>query len=348
MRAAIVGWGRFGRALGGLLDDHGVPYRAMDPAAVVPPAIAASSWAELVEGASHVVVAVPVPLVFDAAAALAGVVSSSQLVLDVGSVKVEPVAAMARALGSRTPWIGTHPLFGPTSLSRAERPLRVVVCPNPLFPEAAASARSFYERLSCEVREATPEEHDRAMARTHVLSFFVAKGLLAIGAGDEPFSPPSFQAMARTLESVRGDAGHLFAAIQRANPFAADARRARVDALTAIDRDVGRSSQSEEPALSIPDLGPGAPDLREARSQIDEVDRELVALLARRTELARRAGRAKAELGLPVQDPAREAELLAEREALGTAQGLDAAAVRDVFDAIVALSRQAQRADRPQ
>lgn len=313
----------------------------------MPQNVAASSLAELVDGATHVVIAVPVPAVFDAACALARVVSSSQLVLDVGSVKVEPVAAMSRALGARSPWIGTHPLFGPTSLSRAERPLRVVVCPNPLFPQAAAQARAFYERLSCEVRESTPEDHDRVMARTHVLSFFVAKGLLAIGAGDEPFAPPSFQAMARTLESVRGDAGHLFAAIQRSNPFAAAARRALVDALSAIDRDVGLAGDGEEAALSIPELAPSAPELREARGQIDELDRELVALLARRTELARRAGRAKAELGLPIRDPAREAELLAEREALGAARGLDAAAVRQVFDAIVALSRQAQSADRP-
>lgn len=346
MRTAIVGWGRFGAALGGLLDDHGVPYRAWDPAARIPPERRASSLAEVVADATHVVLAVPVPAVGDAARALAPLLAPAQLVLDVGSVKVAPVAALSSALGARQPWVGTHPLFGPTSLSRAERPLRVVVCPNPLFPGAASRARALYERLSCEVRDATPEEHDRVMARTHVLSFFVAKGLLAMGAGDEPFAPPSFQAMARTLEAVRGDAGHLFAAIQRGNPFAADARRELVDALSAIDREVTAGVDADEAALSIPALAPTPPELSEARGQIDAVDRELLALLARRTELARRAGRAKADLGRPVRDPEREAALLDEREAWGAALGLDAASVRALFEDVIAASRAAQRADR--
>lgn len=346
MRAAILGWGRFGAALGGLLDDHGVPYRALDVTAAVPEERRARSPEELLDGATHVVLAVPVPAIRAAAEALAPLLVDGQLVLDVGSVKVEPVAALAAALGSRRPWVGTHPLFGPTSLSRAERPLRVVVCPNASFPEAAGAARAFYERLSCEVREATPEAHDRAMARTHVLSFFVAKGLLAIGAGDEPFAPPSFQAMARTLESVRGDAGHLFAAIQRGNPFAAAARRELVDALTAIDAEVVGGSDADEATLSIPALAPAPPELSEARGQIDAVDRELLALLTRRTELARRAGRAKAELGLPVRDPEREAALLADREAWGVALGLDGDAVRALFEHVVAASRRAQHRDR--
>ncbi len=346
MRAAIVGWGRFGAALGGLLDDHGVPFCALDPLGVVPAARAARSMEELVDGATHVVLAVPVPAIGAAAAAIAPLLSPGQLVLDVGSVKVEPVAALAAALGDRQPWVGTHPLFGPTSLARAERPLRVVVCPNPRAPLAAGQARALYERLGCEVRDASPEEHDRVMARTHVLSFFVAKGLLSMGAGDEPFAPPSFQAMARTLEAVRGDAGHLFAAIQRGNPFAAEARGELVAALSAIDREVRAGADTGEDALSIPAPHEASPELSEARDQIDAVDRELVALLARRTELARRAGRSKAERGLPVRDPAREAALLDLREEWGRSAGLDPANVRALFLEIVAVSREAQRRDR--
>ena len=50
------------------------------------------------------------------------------------------------------------------------------------------------------------------MAWTHALAFFVAKGMIDAGAGMEvPFAPPSFQAIARTIEIVRSDAGHLFA-----------------------------------------------------------------------------------------------------------------------------------------
>ena len=97
--------------------------------------------------------------------------------------------------------------------------------------------RALYERIGCEVIEQTAEGHDRVMAHTHALTFFVAKGMIDAGAGMEvPFAPPSFQAIARTIETVRSDAGHLFAAIARDNPFAAEARKQLVQALAAIDR----------------------------------------------------------------------------------------------------------------
>ena len=40
------------------------------------------------------------------------------------------------------------------------------------------------------------------------------------------FVPPSFKALARPIDAVRSDAGHLFATIQNDNPFAAAARTA--------------------------------------------------------------------------------------------------------------------------
>ena len=102
----------------------------------------------------------------------------------------------------------------------------MVLCPSPLHPAAARRARAFYEQIGCEVIEQTPEGHDRVMAYTHALTFFVAKGMLDAGAGEAvPFAPPSFHAISRTIEAVRADAGHLFRAIQGENPYAAEARR---------------------------------------------------------------------------------------------------------------------------
>jgi hypothetical protein len=93
------------------------------------------------------------------------------------------------------------------------------------------------------------------MAATHALAFFVAKGLLDIGAGEgAPFVPPSFGAMSRMIGAVREDASHLFATIQTANPFAAEARARLLSALETIDRDLvtnGAALPSEEPRLAI-------------------------------------------------------------------------------------------------
>jgi prephenate dehydrogenase len=342
VRVAILGHGRFGRALGGLLSDAELPYRALDPAN--PPAenVRANSIAELVDGAELIVVAVPVPAIGRAVEQLRPALNPQQLVIDVGSVKLGPDAALRKALGSAIPWAATHPLFGPASLARGERPLRVVVCPNELHPDSASRAAAFYQRIGCEVMQLDPDSHDRAMADTHALAFFVAKALIDLGVEEHPFAPPSFQAMARTIDAVRADAGHLFHAIETENEYAANSRRRLIDALENLDELVNAKKEDLD-FFSIPDLGTKAPDLLETRDLIDEVDRDIVALLARRAQLSLRAGRAKASK--VVRDVERERALFEARARWAEEQGLDPKAVREVFDAILRHSRKVQRTD---
>lgn len=322
-------------------------YRALDPHAEVPEPHRARSLPELTAEAELVVVAVPVPLMPSTLQDLRPHLRPSQLVLDVGSVKVKPAESLASVLGADIPWAATHPLFGPVSLALAERPLRVVVCPNPLHPQAAPQARLFFERLGCEVIEQSPEGHDKVMAHTHALTYFVAKGMIDAGAGlDIPFAPASFKALSRTIDIVRSDAGHLFAAIQRENPFATEARRHLVEALVEIHRELEAHEPATAPQaarLDIPAEAGPPPELREARELIDQLDRELVELLARRTQLARRAARAKAEAGQPVLDPAREEALLNSRRAWAAELGLEAEGIESIFRAVLRFSRRSQQ-----
>lgn len=345
---AILGHGRFGRALGDLAEDAGLRVRALDPGAEVPAQRHVPDLAALVSGAPIVILAVPVGAMPEMLGKLAPLLTPEQLVMDVGSVKVLPTAAMAAALGARIPWIGTHPLFGPTSLALAERPLRVVLCPNPQHPTATSRARAFYERIGCWTLEQDAHAHDKAMADTHALAFFVAKGMLDAGVDVRvPFAPPSFQAIARTVEVVRGDAGHLFATICAHNPHAGDARRRLLDALVATDAalrgppgtSVGEGDIDIPPA---PATSTASPELAETRDLIDELDRELVALLGRRAELSRRAMKAKLRLGQPLHDPSREASVLSARRAIAEERGLDGESIEDVFRAVLRFSRRVQ------
>ncbi len=240
----VIGFGHFGRALVSLLDAAGVAYRAFDPQ-VLPGQLphAAGSLEELLQHSRAIVCCVPVRTLEGVLRAARPFLSREHLVLDVGSVKVLPTAQMTRELGVGVAWCATHPLFGPASLARNERPLRAVVCPNTQHPAAADEARALYERLGCEVIDQTPEEHDQLMAMTHALAFFVAKGMIGVGAGeDAAFVPPSFRAMKQTVDTVRVDAGHLFSVIQNDNPFAAEARRKLIDQLQAIDAELRAAS----------------------------------------------------------------------------------------------------------
>ena len=234
---ALFGYGRFGQAFAELLRQAGHPVQVVDPHAAVPAELAAPSPAAATHGASWVVLAMPVPQLRAALLALRPLLHGGHTVLDVGSVKLRPCAVMDELLGADIPHVGSHPLFGPLSLARGERPRRVVVCPATAHPQAAARAGELFGTLGCEVIVQDPESHDRAMARTHALAFFLAKGLIDMGVDASlPLAPPSFQGMQRMLEAVRGDAGHLFGAIQRENPFAAEARRDLLHELERIHR----------------------------------------------------------------------------------------------------------------
>jgi len=353
-RVAIVGFGRFGRALADLVLDVGGTVAGYDPEAEVPDGMRAASVADAVRGAGVVVPAVPVDALADALRAVRPHLDAAHLVVEVSSVKRGPVAALHTVLGDDVAWVATHPLFGPSSIALGERPLSVVVCPRAARPDLAERGAAFWRALGCRVLEQDADDHDRVMARTHALAFFVAKGLLDLGVGNGlPFAPPSFQAMARTIESVRSDASHLFRTIQIENPFAEDARARLLDALEAVHRDLvdaslrdaapGGPDTAAPPA--IPDLGARAPELRETRDLIDDLDREIVRLLARRGQLSRRAGRVKARAGRPIRDAGRESALLAERRRWAGEEDLDAAAVAAIFEKILGLSRDVQRRD---
>lgn len=254
---------------------------------------------------------------------------------------------MREMLGDRVPWVGTHPLFGPSSIALGERPLRVVLCPNELHPDATDRARALYESVGCEVLEENPEDHDRSMAYSHALAFFLAKGMLDMDApGRTRFVPPSFRSMLRTIESVRSDAGHLFYAIEALNPFASGAREELLATLSRLHDEL-ESARDQPPGdggpFAIPDLGTAAPELRQARDLIDDLDRDIVRLVGRRQELVRRVKHTKDEKELPVRDPAREREVLRARRTWAAEDGLDPDAVARIFEGLMAMARSFQQ-----
>ncbi|AKQ64152.1 Prephenate and/or arogenate dehydrogenase [Myxococcus hansupus] len=332
---ALLGYGRFGRALSGLFVDAGISHRVFDPGQDdVPSALRAPALAQAVEGATFVILSMPVSAMRSVLEALRPHLTPAQTVLDVGSVKVRPVQVLASVLGRDIPWVGTHPLFGPASLARGDLPRRTVVCPNELHPAAVHKARALFERIGCEVTELSPDAHDALMARTHVLTFFLAHGLLKAEAGkDLPFAPPSFQPVARLEEYARLEVPHLFGVVQSENPYARDARVHLLDALTQLHL----ACEAGGPGASVP----APPGLAEVREHVDAVDRELVQLLDRRARLIHQAARLKAEHGLPLPDSEREASLLEARRQWASELNLDPDATEDVFRAVLRFSRRA-------
>jgi len=86
------------------------------------------------------------------------------------------------------------------------------------------------------------------------------------------------------------------------------------------------------------------PALAALRRAFDDVDAQLLVLLAERQRLARAAGEVKRAAGLPIVDEHREAAAAAARRVRAASLGLDGAFVDDVFALVVGASRRAQGA----
>lgn len=94
--------------------------------------------------------------------------------------------------------------------------------------------------------------------------------------------------------------------------------------------------------MSKPESEAELAELARCREEIESIDREIIALLARRLTLGKRTGDLKRLAGLPILDPTREAAVIRRVTEEAREAGLPAEPVREVFWQIVGMSRNAQ------
>lgn len=82
-------------------------------------------------------------------------------------------------------------------------------------------------------------------------------------------------------------------------------------------------------------------NLEDWRSEIDDIDQQIVRLLHCRARIVRKIGTIKAGSGLPSRDPARE-DIVLKGIARGELEGLPASAVTNIFSEILRESRNLQ------
>ncbi len=85
-----------------------------------------------------------------------------------------------------------------------------------------------------------------------------------------------------------------------------------------------------------------APGIEELRRHIDEIDREIVELLARRVDVAIAIARLKTAEGIDLRSPDREEDLLAVVRTEAERLGLDVGLVSGWFVSILEYSRMRQ------
>jgi prephenate dehydrogenase len=177
---------------------------------------------ETAAGADVVVLAVPVQALEQAATAIAGHLRPGALVVDVASVKVRPAEILTRVLPQHVDIVCTHPLFGPQSGGRGIAGLKITVCD--IKGERGDVVVGFLrDRLLLDVILATPEQHDRELAYVQGLTHLLGKILLDLKLEDIRQTTRSFDLVMQAVNYIRDDSTELFRAIERENPFVAEA-----------------------------------------------------------------------------------------------------------------------------
>ncbi len=173
------------------------------------------------------ILAVPVSALPDVIRALHPHLRAGTIVIDVGSVKIEPVRVMLAELPDHVEIIGSHPLFGPQSAKDGVAGHRIAWCPvrGSVRGRSAGRIAAFLRRvLRLDVIRTTPDAHDREMAVVQGLTHLVAKVLVRMEPLPSRMATRSFELILQAANMVRHDAPGVYEAIERANPHAAAVR----------------------------------------------------------------------------------------------------------------------------
>ena len=177
--------------------------------------------AEALPAQELVLLAVPAPAMDEVLKKCCPHCSPETIVMDVCSVKAQPLALMLRHHPG--PVVGTHPLFGQDPGAEP----RVAVTPGRgELPAQVVSA--LMERLSFIPFMTTAEIHDRAMAAVQGLNFVTTCAYLAALAGDEDireFLTPSFHRRLEAARKMLTEDADMFADLFEANPYSQEAVR---------------------------------------------------------------------------------------------------------------------------
>ncbi|MFT3967294.1 MAG: prephenate dehydrogenase/arogenate dehydrogenase family protein [Sphingobium sp.] len=222
----IVGFGAFGRLMADRLRPHAAIF-ATDGRAVEGGGVEGVTMTDLttVCACDIVILAVPVGDMLAACRSMAPLLRPGALVMDIGSVKVEPAAILLSELPDHVEIAATHPLFGPQSIAGGTAGLKMVICPlrGRMIWRGAAFLRKAF---GLSILFTTPEEHDREAALTQGLTHLLARIMLRMGPLPERVTTRSFDLVRQAVDMVRHDAAGVGRAIEHRNPFAADARHA--------------------------------------------------------------------------------------------------------------------------
>jgi prephenate dehydrogenase len=176
---------------------------------------------EVIESSNVVVFSVPLHLTLKVIEEHVNHLTDDHLVMDLSSLKVEPIQAM---LKSRASVVGLHPMFGGKISTFAGQ--TIIACPVRVDPSIWERLKLEFEAEGMVVRECSPERHDELMAIIQVLfhlsTMIQGRVIRELGIDIEEtlkHTSPVYRMEISILGRMFAQSGWLYGAISQMNPY---------------------------------------------------------------------------------------------------------------------------------
>lgn len=218
----VGGRGRMGRWFARFFDSQGHRVRLHDRTPDDGEFPDAPDLAAGLDGATLVLLSVPLESVGEALAAVAAT-GFRGTVCDIASLKGHLAADFARARSAGAAVTSIHPMFGPGARTLADRVICLCDCG---VPAATAHVAGLFRETAATLVPLSLERHDEIAAYvlglSHLINLLFARALAASGLSFAEMSgvgSTTFQAQLATTATVAAESPELYFAIQKLNAF---------------------------------------------------------------------------------------------------------------------------------
>lgn len=165
---------------------------------------------------------------------------NDSIVIDVCSVKEYPVKIMKKILPGNIKILATHPIFGPDSAAESLKDRKIVLCRFRISDDKYEKIKAYLKEKGLTIIETTPEQHDKEIAKSLLLTHFIGQGLIDFGAADLSIDTEGYKRLMSIFDMVENDTEQLFEDMNKYNRFSKKMRKNFIGSLNKIDRELGK------------------------------------------------------------------------------------------------------------
>lgn len=238
MEIGIIGFGRFGKLLTRYLskDVEVYVFNRSDKTKEIKENKGMPASIEEVCRKDIIIPCVPISQFEVTLKKIKNLLKDGSLVVDVCAVKEYPVELMKKILPRNIQILATHPIFGPDSARDSLKERKIVLCKTRINDELYNKIKNYLENKGLIIIETTPEQHDKEIAKSLLLTHFIGRALIEFGATDLDIDTEGYKRLMYILDTVKNDTYQLFEDMNTYNKYAKEIRENFLKSLNKINK----------------------------------------------------------------------------------------------------------------